>query len=74
LRGVWFLRPSGPSTLMESRGGPRRIRARPVSASSPESGPGRREPRTIRATGPGHSGSDGPAGSAPAATSRRVSP
>ena len=74
LRGVWFLRPSGSSTLMESPGGPRRIRAKQGSESSPESGPGRHEPRTKRATGPGSSGSGGPSASSPTTTNRRVSP
>jgi hypothetical protein len=71
---VWFIRSSGSSTLMESPGGPRRIRAKQGSGSSPESGPGRHEPRTKRATGPCSSGSGGPSGISPAATNRRVSP
>jgi transcriptional regulator with XRE-family HTH domain len=74
LRGVWFLQPSGSSTLMESRGGPRRIRVRRESASSLEPDPGRNEPRTKRAAGPGGSGSGGPSGGPPDTASRRISP
>jgi transcriptional regulator with XRE-family HTH domain len=74
LRGTWFLRPSGSSPLMQSRGGPRRIRASLGSDTALGPGPTKREPRTERALRPGQYGTDGRTAPFSVATSRRVSP
>jgi len=74
LRGTWFLRLSGPSILVEGRGGPRRIRASRGSATAPNPGPTKREPRAERVAGPENPASDGRSSAPSAATSRGVSP
>jgi transcriptional regulator with XRE-family HTH domain len=55
LRGIWFLRPSDKSTLMEGRGGPRRIRrpstsrlAAPAPSNRPEQASTRRGEGLLR--------------------------